>query len=330
MMAHYRFHCLFIITIRHFWAGKKKYGLQFFVSPALGAKCIEASLFFFSSLQSASLLFHLSLSFFSFPLSLPSLSTVWRDLHVALVYVTPRAFRSENSNSIISLSLSHITTFPAMGKLQISFFFFSNLVSSRFMVCWVVHCPCVKVNTPPWLVPAEELWPQWRHISQWHINIVAATPHWVTHGLVQYLHCLHVGMWGQSRGTGVIPTIVVGAVCLPCLTSIVESVDETCCEGRLQYLQCLPAAQRQGKTPGRREVFVLVVQVHENDSYMIVYLKRTYAAWATNRRSIDPLWFCCMSLSQLVVTLFFLLFFYLSIVAHTLRVEYGAAYCICK
>lgn len=62
----------------------------------------------------------------------------------------------------------------------------------------------------------------------------------MTHGLVQYLHCLHVGMWGQSRGTGVIPTIVVGAVCLPCLTSIVESVDETCCEGRLQYLQCLP------------------------------------------------------------------------------------------
>lgn len=106
---------------------KKKIWLTIFCLPSTWSKMHSGVAFFFSSLQSASLLFHLSLSFFSFPLSLPSLSTVWRDLHVALVYVTPRAFRSENSNSIISLSLSHITTFPAMGKLQISFFFFFQI-----------------------------------------------------------------------------------------------------------------------------------------------------------------------------------------------------------
>lgn len=301
-----------------------------FLSPQhLEQNALRRRFFFFHPFsQQVSSFICLCLS--SHSLFLSPLFPRFEETCMSLWFMSRPEHSDRKTQTLSSLSLSHITTFPAMGKLQISFFFFSNLVSSRFMVCWVVHCPCVKVNTPPWLVPAEELWPQWRHISQWHINIVAATPHWVTHGLVQYLHCLHVGMWGQSRGTGVIPTIVVGAVCLPCLTSIVESVDETCCEGRLQYLQCLPAAQRQGKTPGRREVFVLVVQVHENDSYMIVYLKRTYAAWATNRRSIDPLWFCCMSLSQLVVTLFFLLFFYLSIVAHTLRVEYGAACCICK
>lgn len=45
-----------------------------------------------------------------------------------LVYVTPRAFRSHNSNSIISDSLN--TNFPALGKLQISFFFFFSFSSS--------------------------------------------------------------------------------------------------------------------------------------------------------------------------------------------------------
>lgn len=72
-----------------------------------------------SSLSSISILFLFSL-FILFPRFGETCMSV-------LVYVTPRAFRSHNSNSVISDSLN--TNFPALGKLQISFFFFFFLSS---------------------------------------------------------------------------------------------------------------------------------------------------------------------------------------------------------
>lgn len=145
MMAHYRFHCLFIITIRHFWARKKIWLTIFFFSPALGAKCIQASLFFTPSVSKSPLSFvsvFLLIPSFS-PLSFHSLERLacrFGLCHAPSIQI--------GKLKLYHLSLSHITTFPAMGKLQISFFYFFYLVSSRFMVCWVIHCPCVKVNTP--------------------------------------------------------------------------------------------------------------------------------------------------------------------------------------
>lgn len=44
---------------------------------------------------------------------------------------------------------------------------------------------------------------------------------------MQYLHCLYVGDSAGVIGVTGVPTIVVGTVCLPCLTSLVESADET-------------------------------------------------------------------------------------------------------
>lgn len=57
-------------------------------------------------------------------------------------------------------------------------------------------------------------------------------PHSVTcDGCAQYLHCLHAGVCGQCKTIGVLLAVTVNAVCLRCLTSVAEHVDETVARG---------------------------------------------------------------------------------------------------
>lgn len=153
-----------------------------------------------------------------------SLCTVWRDLHVALVYGMPWALRK--------LKLYHhfvIIPFSATEKKIL------RSLQSWFTVCWIIHCPFVKEDTPLG-------WDQLR--SSGHKDVTSLSvihcpfvkEDWgalrsllrcATHGLAQHLHRLHNGMWGKRRGIGVLATVVVGTVCLLWLTSAEESVDET-------------------------------------------------------------------------------------------------------
>lgn len=103
---------------------EKKIWLTIFCLPSTWSKMHSGVAFFFSSLQSASLLFHLSLSFFSFPLSLPPLFPRFGETCMSLWFMSRPEHSDRKTQTLSSLSLSHITTFPAMGKLQISFFFF--------------------------------------------------------------------------------------------------------------------------------------------------------------------------------------------------------------
>lgn len=195
-MAHYQFRCLLVFTISVLCLRI----LSFFNTWSKMQSGMAPPPPF--PLQSASPLFHLSLSFFSFPLSL----TVWSAFQVVSVHVTLRAFTSEMhlwkqgwvgySPALSSLSHHH---FPIQRKASDFCVFFLNVTSvSQVPVCWVAHCPCVLAWK--WILPLVGAgWGQnmsalatlTPHLSVTYQHCTCSLTVWLT-GSAQYLHCLYV------------------------------------------------------------------------------------------------------------------------------------------
>lgn len=161
---------------------------------------------------------HLSLSFILFryfsPLSFHSLGWVSHHFgHAPSILIWNTSLEKRGKLKILwSLSLSLITTFPSIGKPQISVLFFNNVISMESSHC-VLSSPLSLCESEysPCLVPAEDrrapatVTP---HLSVTHCTCL---PHWAACTVPAF-----VCMQGQRGGIGVIPTIVIGTVS-PCL-----------------------------------------------------------------------------------------------------------------
>ena len=156
-------------------------------------------------------------------------STVQFGSHVASLDVMPRAVRSQihlwKKGDFQTLSaLSVITTFLSIGKPQISvFFLFASIKSSHGVLSGPLS---LWKEILPWLVPTEdttwELWLQWQY-TRYHCTCYLSC---VARTVPALSICWDAGaVYGYRGNTNHCYWYGFPAVCLFCLTPVVESAD---------------------------------------------------------------------------------------------------------